>query len=50
MLTTFFITDLSRETYRPALIKLLKKGDGKNYWNLRNTIIGLLQSPAYNLC
>lgn len=50
-LTTYFITALSRETYRPAIIQLVEQNkDGKPYWNLRNTVIGLLQSPAYNLC
>lgn len=50
-LTTYFITALSRETYRPAIIKLIEQNkSGKPYWNLRNTVIGLLQSPAYNLC
>lgn len=50
-LTTYFITAPSRDTYRPAIIKMIEENkDGKPYWNLRNTVIGLLQSPAYNLC
>ncbi|CAI8273814.1 MAG: Uncharacterised protein [Opitutia bacterium UBA7350] len=50
LLINYFITELSRENYRATLVMLLNKGNPKNYWNLRNTIIGLLQSPAYNLC
>jgi hypothetical protein len=50
-LTTYFITALSRDTYRPAIVKMIEENKGgKPYWNLRNTVIGLLQSPAYNLC
>ena len=50
-LSTYFITELSRETYLSALEQLI--GDTSTegaFYRARNAIIALLQSPAYNLC
>lgn len=49
--TTYFITAPSRETYREALKTILgdTHSDGATQ-RIRNAIIALLQSPAYNLC
>lgn len=50
-LSTYFITELSRETYLEAMQTLIgnTRSDGALY-RARNAIIALLQSPAYNLC
>lgn len=49
--TTYFITAQSRETYLKALKAIIgntkSEGTAKR---VRNAIIALLQSPAYNLC
>ena len=49
--TTYFITAPSRETYREALKTILgdTHSDGATQ-RIRNAMIALLQSPAYNLC
>ena len=49
--TTYFITAPSRETYRETLKQILgnTKADGAAK-RVRNAMIALLQSPAYNLC
>jgi uncharacterized protein (DUF1800 family) len=49
--TTYFITGSSRETYRQALQSII--GDTQTAGatqRIRNAMIALLQSPAYNLC
>jgi uncharacterized protein (DUF1800 family) len=51
-LTTFFITTPSKENYNATIKQLVN--DAKSYEKpfqvLRKTVIGILQSPAYNLC
>lgn len=51
-LSKFFITAPSRPTYQTAISKLLDgyKQKQKPYHEIRQVVIGLLQSPAYNLC
>jgi uncharacterized protein (DUF1800 family) len=49
--TTYFITAQSRATYRPALESILGDTESKGAsTRVRNAMIALLQSPAYNLC
>jgi hypothetical protein len=51
-LTTFFITNPSKENYNATIKQLVN--DAKSYEKpfqvLQKTVIGILQSPAYNLC
>jgi len=48
-LTTYFITPPFRNTYKPVIEDLIAEA-GNPQKAVRNTIIALLQSPAYNLC
>ncbi len=49
--TTYFITAPSRATYRETLESIIGDTHGKDATQrIRNAMIALLQSPAYNLC
>jgi chromatin remodeling complex protein RSC6 len=48
--TSYFITEHSRQTYLKPMQQLMSATDSKtSIHHIRNAIIALLQSPAYNL-
>jgi len=48
-LTTYFITPRFRSAYQPVLEAIVAQPEQMEA-NIRNAVIALLQSPAYNLC
>jgi uncharacterized protein (DUF1800 family) len=48
-LTTYFITPRFRSAYQPVLEAIVAQPEQMEE-NIRNAVIALLQSPAYNLC